>query len=108
LKNVPDLSRLSKRFRKKIGTLQDAVRAYQFSVRLPAMFEFIRQRVPSEPKLQDLFNAIYLNPIQAAMTKFVGYEQLIESVIDLEATERHEYMIRAEYSPELQGSVHWI
>jgi DNA mismatch repair protein MSH2 len=103
---VPDLSRLSKRFQKRIGTLQDAVRAYQFSHGLPAMFEFIRQRVPSKPKLQDLFNAIYLNPIQAAMTKFVGYEQLIENAIDLKATQRHEYMIKAEYKPELQGSVH--
>ncbi|KAI8885025.1 DNA mismatch repair protein, partial [Backusella circina FSU 941] len=102
LKNVPDLSRLSKRFQKRIGTLQDAVRAYQFCIRLPSMYEFMHQRLPIELRLEELFKTMYMNPIQMAMAKFMNFEQLIESVIDLAATEHHEYMIRAEYSPELQ------
>lgn len=37
LKSIPDLYRLAKKFQRKVASLEDVVRAYQVSIRLPSM-----------------------------------------------------------------------
>ena len=100
LRSIPDLYRLAKRFHKKIATLEDVVRAYQVAIRLPGFIG----------TLEGLMDEQYKDPLDAAYTsKLIEYsnslsklQEMVETTIDLDALERHEFIIKPEFDESLR------
>ncbi|ORE22930.1 DNA mismatch repair protein [Rhizopus microsporus] len=102
LKRIPDLHRLAKRFQRGSATLQDVVRIYQVVIRLPAMLSCLENRIPEDPEKAKIIEAMYTSPIRRLATTLKKLEELVETTIDLDALENHEYIIKAQFNDELQ------
>lgn len=105
LKRIPDLHRLAKRFQRGSATLQDVVRIYQVVIRLPAMLSCLENRIPEDPEKAKIIEAMYTSPIRRLATTLKKLEELVETTIDLDALENHEYIIKAQFNDELQGNI---
>lgn len=100
LKFIPDLYRLAKRFQRKLASLEDVVRAYQLSIRLP----------PLIGTLEGIMDEQYKDPLDAEYTaKLIEYsnsllklQEMVESTVDLDALDRHEYIIKPEFDDSLR------
>ena len=100
LRSIPDLYRLSKRFQKKLANLEDVVRAYQVAIRLPGFIG----------TLEGVMDEQYKDPLDAFYTsKFIDYsnslaklQEMVETTIDLDALERHEFIIKPEFDESLR------
>ena len=103
LNYMPDLHRLSKKFQKGNANLQDVVRIYQFVIRLPLLISNLQNNEFSTPEITSLIQATYTNPIIALTNKLEKFNDLVVTTIDLEALDRHEYIIKAEYDENLRG-----
>ena len=100
LRSIPDLYRLAKRFQKKLANLEDVVRAYQVAIRLPGFIG----------TLEGIMDEQYKDPLDAAYTsKLIDYsnslsklQDMVETTIDLDALERHEFIIKPEFDDSLR------
>ena len=100
LRSIPDLYRLAKRFQKKLANLEDVVRAYQVAIRLPGFIG----------TLEGIMDEQYKDPLDAAYTsKLIDYsnslsklQDMVETTIDLDALERHEFIIKPEFDESLR------
>ena len=100
LRSIPDLYRLSKRFQKKLANLEDVVRAYQVAIRLPGFIG----------TLEGVMDEQYKDPLDASYTsKLIDYsnslaklQEMVETTIDLDALERHEFIIKPEFDEGLR------
>ena len=100
LRSIPDLYRLSKRFQKKLANLEDVVRAYQVAIRLPGFIG----------TLEGVMDEQYKDPLDASYTsKLIDYsnslaklQEMVETTIDLDALERHEFIIKPEFDESLR------
>jgi DNA mismatch repair protein MSH2 len=100
LRSIPDLYRLAKRFQKKLANLEDVVRAYQVAIRLPGFIG----------TLEGIMDEQYKDPLDAAYTsKLIDYsnslsklQEMVETTIDLDALERHEFIIKPEFDESLK------
>jgi DNA mismatch repair protein MSH2 len=103
LNHIPDLHRLGKRFQKGNANLQDVVRIYQMVIRLPHLLEQLTDAKFDDPKIAELIQELYTLKISGYYNILQKLEELVVTTIDLEALDRHEYIIKAEYDDELQG-----
>lgn len=100
LKRIPDIERIVRKVERKKANLQDVVKLYQASVRLPFIKESL-QRYEGEfsPFLKDRFGN--------ALEEWIGtdhlgkYDGLVEAAVDLERLEEGEYIISAGYDASL-------
>lgn len=100
LRSIPDLYRLAKRFQKKLANLEDVVKAYQVAIRLPGFIG----------TLEGIMDEQYKDPLDAAYTsKLIDYsnslsklQDMVETTIDLDALERHEFIIKPEFDESLR------
>ncbi|KAJ5723203.1 hypothetical protein N7488_001238 [Penicillium malachiteum] len=100
LRAIPDLYRLAKRFQKKQANLEDVVRVYQVAIRLPGFVH----------ALEDIMDEAYQAPLeQEYTTKIRGYsdnlarlEEMVETTVDLDALENHEFIIKPEFDDSLR------
>ncbi|KAJ5709498.1 hypothetical protein N7493_010832 [Penicillium malachiteum] len=100
LRAIPDLYRLAKRFQKKQANLEDVVRVYQVAIRLPGFVH----------ALEDVMDEAYQAPLeQEYTTKIRGYsdnlarlEEMVETTVDLDALENHEFIIKPEFDDSLR------
>ena len=100
LRSIPDIYRLSKRFQKKLANLEDVVRAYQVAIRLPGFIG----------TLEGVMDEQYKDPLDASYTsKLIDYsnslaklQEMVETTIDLDALERHEFIIKPEFDESLR------
>ncbi|KAI9092089.1 muts domain V-domain-containing protein [Phlyctochytrium arcticum] len=99
LKNFPDLHRLAKRFQKGNAQLQDVVRVYQVVIRLPAWKEALDAY---QGEFATLINETYSQKLEEHTAHLAKLQELVETTIDLDAVEHHEFQIKADYDPELQ------
>ncbi|KNC99246.1 mismatch repair ATPase MSH2 [Spizellomyces punctatus DAOM BR117] len=99
LRNFPDLHRLAKRFQRGNAHLQDVVRVYQVVIRLPtlkgALEAYGDQHAP-------LLKETYVEKLDEYMEHLSKLQELVETTIDLEAVENHDFRIKADYDQELQ------
>jgi DNA mismatch repair protein MSH2 len=107
LNHIPDLHRLGKRFLKGNATLQDVVRIYQMVIRLPHLIQRLEESVFSDAKVAELIREIYTTKITECYGSLQKLEDLVVTTIDLEALDRHEYIIKAEFNEELKGNI-WL
>eukprot|EP00051_Salpingoeca_urceolata_P003883 m.61333 g.61333 ORF g.61333 m.61333 type:complete len:926 (+) comp13199_c0_seq2:180-2957(+) len=100
LRKFPDLHRLAKKLHRKNASVQDCVRIYQAIHVIPSICDTLRQC--QDGSAGTLIKALFLEPLTDLYNEFEKYRQLIETLVDLELTQNHEFVIKADYSEELQ------
>lgn len=101
LRSVPDLYRLAKRFQRGKANLEDVVRAYQVIIRLPGFIG----------TLEGVMDETYKDPLDEAYTRKLvelsdslgKLQDMVEQTVDLEALDRHEYIIKSEFDQNLRA-----
>ncbi|CAB4031835.1 DNA mismatch repair Msh2 [Paramuricea clavata] len=99
LKKFPDFSRIAKKFQKNRATLQDCVRVYQAVGR---MQELVTSLDGCQDDHRPLINELFIAPLQGLTDDFSKYIELIETTIDLDQVENHEFLIKPSFDEGLQ------
>lgn len=99
LRKVPDFSRLSKKFQRHKATLQDCVRVYQALHRLPS---FTGVLSGYQGDHHELIRDCFTTPLQDLVEDFQKFSELVETTVDLNQVENHEYLIKASFDEGLQ------
>ena len=100
LRSIPDLYRLSKRFQKKLANLEDVVRAYQVAIRLPGFIGTLEGVMDEQYK--DPLDAFYTSKLIDYSNSLSKLQEMVETTIDLDALERHEFIIKPEFDESLR------
>lgn len=99
LKKISDIHRLTKRFLRKKANLEHVVKAYQMSIELPAFINTFEQVM--DEKYAEPLNEQYTNHLRRISADLEKFQELVESTVDLDAIDSHEYMIKPEYNEDL-------
>jgi DNA mismatch repair protein MSH2 len=100
LRAIPDLYRHAKRFQKKQATLENTVTVYQACLRLPAFIASLEAVM--DEKYRDPLDAAYtarLRELNDSLSKLV---EMVETTVDLDAVDNHEYKIKPEFDDSLR------
>ncbi|KAK4140429.1 DNA mismatch repair protein msh-2 [Dichotomopilus funicola] len=100
LRSIPDLYRLAKRFQRNKANLEDVVRAYQAVIRLPGFlgtFEGIMDETYRDP-----LDAAYTNKLRELSDSLVKLQEMVETTVDLDALDNHEFIIKPEFDDSLR------
>ncbi|KAK0649376.1 muts domain V [Cercophora newfieldiana] len=100
LRSIPDLYRLSKRFQRKKATLEDVVRAYQVIIRLPGFLGTLEGVM--DEAYRDPLDAAYTNKLRELSDSLVKLQEMVETTIDLDALDNHEFIIKPEFDDSLR------
>ncbi|KAI1612511.1 DNA mismatch repair protein msh-2 [Exophiala viscosa] len=100
LRSIPDLYRLAKKFQRKLANLEDVVRAYQVVIRLPGFIEALEAVV--DEQYQVPLEAQYTSKLKE-LSNFLGkLAEMVETTVDLDALDRHEFIIKPEFDDKLR------
>lgn len=100
INKLPDLNLLCNRFTKNGGakaSLQDVVRLYQCSIRLP----FLCEELDGEDR-SELLKKRFSEPLRKLAAELSNFEALVETTIDLDQIENGEFVVSPSVHPELQ------
>ena len=100
LRSIPDLYRLAKKFQRKKANLEDVVRAYQVAIRLPGFigtFEGVM-----DEGYKGALDEQYTNKLRKYSDGFAGLQEMVETTVDLEALDNHEFIIKSEFDDGLR------
>jgi DNA mismatch repair protein MSH2 len=100
LRLIPDLYRLSKKFQRKKANLEDVVRAYQVVIRLPGFLEALTNVM--DERYRPVVDKIYTNKLHGLSQNLGKLQDLVESTVQLDALDRHEYIIKPEFDERLR------
>jgi DNA mismatch repair protein MSH2 len=100
LKSIPDLYRLSKRFQRNKANLEDVVRAYQVVIRLPGFLGTLEGVMDETYK--DPLDEAYTNKLRALSDSLGKLADMVETTVDLEALDNHEFIIKPEFDDSLR------
>ncbi|KAI9894185.1 MAG: MutS-like protein [Vezdaea aestivalis] len=100
LRSVPDLFRLTKRFQRKVANLEDVVRVYQVIIRLPGLIGTLNGVM--DEKYKEPLDAAYTDQLQEKYNMLEKLQDLVETTVDLEALDRHEFLIKANFDDNLK------
>ncbi|KAL5594325.1 hypothetical protein BROUX41_001267 [Berkeleyomyces rouxiae] len=100
LRSVPDISRLAKRFQKGKANLEDVVRAYQVVIRLPGFIGTL-DGVMDDGHREPL-EVAYTNEMRELSNGLSKLQDLVETTIDLDALDNHEFIIKAQFDEKLK------
>ncbi|KAK4982826.1 MSH2 protein [Elasticomyces elasticus] len=100
LRSIPDLYRLAKKFQRKVATLEDVVRAYQVAIRIPGFIGTFEGVMDEQYK--DPLDAQYTNTLRSCSDKMTGLQEMVETTVDLDALDNHEFVIKSEYDEGLR------
>ncbi len=100
LRSIPDLHRLAKKFQRKVANLEDVVRAYQVVIRLPGFLSSLESIMDEQYK--DPLDAEYTEKLRQYSAAFVGLQDMVETTVDLEALDNHEFIIKSEFDESLR------
>ena len=101
---IPDIRRLTKKLNKR-GNLEDVLKIYQFSKRIPEIVQvftsFLEDDSPTEP-VKELVRSVWLAPLSHHVEPLSKFEEMVETTVDLDAyEENNEFMIKVEFNEEL-------
>ncbi|KAJ6019159.1 hypothetical protein N7499_009683 [Penicillium canescens] len=100
LRSIPDLYRLAKRFQRKQANLEDVVRAYQVSIRLPGFVSALGDVM--DEQYQEPLDAEYTSKLRGYSDSLAMLEEMVETTVDLAALENHEFIIKPEFDESLK------
>lgn len=100
LRSIPDLYRMAKKFQRKKATLEDVVRAYQVAIRLPDFLGTFEGVMDENHK--DALDATYTAKLQQYSNSLSRLVEMVESTVDLDAIDRHEYLIKSDFDDTLR------
>jgi DNA mismatch repair protein MSH2 len=99
LRSIPDLYRLAKKFQRKKANLEDVVRTYQVVIRLPAFLASLESVMDEQYK--DALDAEYTTKLHEYCNSFAKLQEMVETTVDLEALDNHEFIIKSEFDESL-------
>ncbi|KAG0219648.1 MutS-like protein [Mortierella sp. NVP41] len=102
LKMIPDLHRLAKRFQRGVASLQDVVRAYQVVIRLPGIVSALAACETGSPEHKEIMDAEFTSLLEEYTANLQKLQELVETTIDLDAIDSHEYLIKADFDQGLK------
>ncbi|KAM0742650.1 hypothetical protein ACQRIT_002827 [Beauveria bassiana] len=100
LRSVPDLYRLSKRFQRAKANLEDVVRAYQVIIRLPGFIGTLEGVM--DETYRDPLDEAYTTKLRDLSDSLGRLQDMVEQTVDLNALDRHEYIIKPDYDAGLR------
>ncbi|KAF8948080.1 MutS-like protein [Haplosporangium gracile] len=102
LKLIPDLHRLAKRFQRGVASLQDVVRAYQVIIRLPAIVSSLAACETGSLEHKEIMDVEFTSLFEEYTLNLQKLQELVETTIDLDAIDNHEYLIKADFDQGLK------
>ena len=102
LKMMPDLHRISKRFQRRVASLEDVVRVYQAIIRLPSMIDELKECKSTTVEQQTLLQTRFVEPLQEKNGKLAKMQEMVVATIDLDELSRHRFVIKADFDARLQ------
>ncbi|KAK5082166.1 MSH2 protein [Lithohypha guttulata] len=100
LRSIPELYRLAKKFQRKLANLEDVVRTYQVVIRLPGFIEAFESVM--DETYQDALDDAYTARFRELSNQLGKLAEMVETTVDLEALDRHEFIIKSEYDERLR------
>ncbi|KAL4772115.1 muts domain V-domain-containing protein [Aspergillus nidulans var. acristatus] len=100
LRSIPDLYRLAKRFQRKQANLEDVVRVYQVAIRLPGFVNSLENVMDEE--YQTPLETEYTAKLRNHSASLAKLEEMVETTVDLDALENHEFIIKPEFDDSLR------
>lgn len=100
LRSIPDLYRLAKRFQKNMANLEDVVRVYQAIIRLPGFIGTLEGVM--DEKYQAPLDSQYTTPLRGLSDSLGKLEEMVETTVDLQALDNHEFIIKPEFDDSLR------
>ncbi|XP_058120006.1 DNA mismatch repair protein spellchecker 1 [Anopheles ziemanni] len=97
LNKLPDILLALKRLLRRKASLQDIFRLYQVVLRMPKILSLL-DSLSSNVAVR---NILY-DPIKDILGDLKLFKSMVEQIIDLEAVERGEYMVKATFDSQLE------
>ncbi|GAA94508.1 uncharacterized protein L969DRAFT_91533 [Mixia osmundae IAM 14324] len=102
LRAMPDLQKLAKKLRRGVATLEDVVRIYQVSIKLPDLINHLETVGEGAPAKLALIKESYLSALTENNTALEKYVEMVETTLDLDELANHRYIIKPDFDDELK------
>lgn len=102
LRYMPDFLRCSKRLQKGVAGLEDVVVVYNGVRRLPQLMSDLEASEVMDDEAKELVEATFVRPLGELDNVLVKFVDMVETTLDLDELERHNYVIKPEFDPSLE------
>ncbi|XP_017859257.1 PREDICTED: DNA mismatch repair protein spellchecker 1 [Drosophila arizonae] len=95
LKRIPDILMLTKKLMRRKANLQDLFRIYQVILRTPKILQVLLSLGHSTVQ------SVLCAPFKGFLEDLTGLKQMVEQVVDFEAIEKGEYLVKSTFDGRL-------